>query len=589
LEGGQRLSRARAAAARLRALAVVFAFAIFLGSAAAQTIDAAHDPSAFGDRTPRGAAARYLRLAREVNYRSAAALLDLSGIPEPERAEQGPILARRLKVVLDRNFWIDLESLSDHPDGVSNDGLPQDTDRVGTFPSQRGPVDVMLRRVPDATGAPVWRFSASLVERIPDLYDEFGAGWLGDHVPARLQRMRVLGLEAWQAIALFLLVPLTWLAGWAGSRLLARVVEPIVKRTRTPLDDRILVTMRRPQRWAVAIVALTLAIRALHLSVQASKWVDRVLVGLAFVTAIVLVGAVVEAFAQTTRERLVREGHLSGAGVVGVVNRIVRALLACIALIGVLQALGFNVTGLLAGLGIGGLALALAAQKTVENLIGGLMLMTDQPVKIGDFCRFGDKTGWVEDIGFRSTRIRTLERSVVSVPNAEFANIQIENLASRDRIRFFATINLRFETTADQLRGLLVDLRGLFIGHPRIANDPLRIRFIGFGASSLDVEIQSYVMTADPNEFFAIREDILLRIMDVVAANGTGFAFPSQTLYMAKDGGVEPEKTRASEGRIRAMRADHTLPFPDFAPQQAQELSDRLDYPPDGSSGRTSR
>lgn len=580
---------ARAAAACARALAVVYASAVLLGPAAAQTLDAAHDATALADRTPRGAVARYLSFAREVNYASAAALLDLSGLPEAERAKQGPILARHLKVVLDRILWIDLESLSDHPDGVSNDGLPQDFERIGTFPSQHGPVDIMLHRVPDDAGAPVWRFSASLVDRIPSLYDEFGRGWLGDHVPARLQRMRVLGLEAWQLLALLALVPLTWLAGWAGSRLLVRVVEPLVRRTKTPLDDRILVTMRRPQRWAVAIIALTLAVRALHLSIEASKWVDRVLIALAFVTAILVVGAVVEAFAQTTRERLLREGHLSGAGVVGVVNRIVRALLACIALIGIMQALGFNVTGLLAGLGIGGLALALAAQKTVENLIGGLMLMTDQPVKIGDFCRFGDKTGWVEDIGFRSTRIRTLERSVISVPNAEFANIQIENLASRDRIRFFATINLRFETTADQLRGLLVDLRGLFLGHPRIANDPLRIRFIGFGASSLDVEIQSYVMTADPNEFFAIREDILLRIMDVVAANGTGFAFPSQTLYMAKDGGLEPEKAQASEGRIRAMRADNALPFPEFAPQQARELSNRLDYPPDGSAGRTSR
>jgi MscS family membrane protein len=325
-------------------------------------------------------------------------------------------------------------------------------------------------------------------------------------------------------------------------------------------------------------------VQALQLSIFAQSWMHRLLIALAFVTAIVLVGAIAEAFAQATRERLEREGQKSGAGVVGVVNRIVKALLACVALIGILQALGFNVTGLLAGLGIGGIALALAAQKTVENLIGGLMVMTDKPVKIGDFCQFGTRSGWVEDVGFRSTRIRTLDRSVVSIPNAEFSNIQIENLSDRDRIRFFTTINLRYETTADQLRATLVELRKLFIGHPKIAADPLRIRLVGFGASSLDVEIQSYVMTTDPNEFSAIREDLLLRIMDIVAAIGTGFAFPSQTVYMAKDGGPDADKTRASEERIRALRNDGRLPFPDFTKTETGELSDRLDYPPEGSS-----
>jgi MscS family membrane protein len=311
---------------------------------------------------------------------------------------------------------------------------------------------------------------------------------------------------------------------------------------------------------------------------------DRLVAALAFVTAILLVGAVVDAFAQTARERFEREGQKSGAGVVNIVSRIVKALLACIALIGILQALGFNVTGLLAGLGIGGLAVALAAQKTVENIIGGIMLMADQPVKIGQFCQFGDKSGWVEDFGFRSTRVRTLERTVISIPNSEFAAVQIENLSDRDRIRFLTTIGLRFETTADQLRAVLVDLRALFLGHPKVASDPLRVRFVGFGVSTLNIEIQAYVMTSDQNEFFAVREDLLLRMMDVVAANGTGFGFPSHTVYTTQDQGYDPQKARASEERIKGLRGNQKLPFPDFTPHEAAELSDRLQYPPEGSS-----
>jgi len=210
--------------------------------------------------------------------------------------------------------------------------------------------------------------------------------------------------------------------------------------------------------------------------------------------------------------------------------------------------------------------------------------MADKPVKIGDFCRFGSQSGWVEDFGFRSTRIRTLERTVISVPNAEFSSVQIENLSERDRIRFSATINLRYETSPDQLRAVLAELRKLFIGHPKIATDLLRIRFVQFGPASLDIEIQSYVMTADVNEFYAIREDLLLRIMDLVAASGTVFAFPSQTIYMARDGGLDPGKAARAEEQVRALRAARKLPFPDFPPAEVEELSDRLDYPPEGSS-----
>jgi small-conductance mechanosensitive channel len=211
--------------------------------------------------------------------------------------------------------------------------------------------------------------------------------------------------------------------------------------------------------------------------------------------------------------------------------------------------------------------------------------MADKPVRIGDFCRFGDKSGWVEDIGFRSTRIRTLERTVLAVPNAEFSAVQIENLAERDRSRLFATLGLRYETTPDQLRAVLISLRKILIGHPKVASDLLRVRFAAFGASSLDVEVNAYVMTADAMEFQAIREDIFLRFMDAIAEAGTGFAFPSQTVYLSRDRGLHAEKSHAAETSIGVLRAERKLPFPDFSPREMEELVDRLEYPPEGSSG----
>jgi MscS family membrane protein len=148
--------------------------------------------------------------------------------------------------------------------------------------------------------------------------------------------------------------------------------------------------------------------------------------------------------------------------------------------------------------------------------------------------------GTVEDVGLRSTRIRTLERTVVSVPNGHLAAIEIENFAERDRFRLFATIGVRYETSQDQIRGLVGRIRESLAAHPKVIPDPLRVRFAGFGTSSLDIEIHTYVGTRDVEEFHAIREELFLRIMDLVAETGTSFAFPSQTLYLGRDRGLDP-------------------------------------------------
>jgi MscS family membrane protein len=536
--------------------------------------------------SPRAALYAYLTESRRPDEVAAASYLDLSDIPAEARAASGPRLARQLKVILDRNVWLDVNKVSNNSDGDLYDGLPPHVEHLGVVKSQGGALaDINLVRVPSDGGELVWKFSPALVARIPELYEEFGFGWLGDHVPAWMHRTGYLGMEAWQALAFLILLPGGWFVSYLVTKTLASALRPIAQRTRALLDDRLLETMYRPFRWTLWTILLTAGVYALHVSVRAAQWLDRLLVAFAFVAVVRIVAAFSEAYARAAAEKLERDGHRSGAGVVTVVNRVVKLLLGCIAVIGLLQALGFNVTGLIAGLGIGGVAIALAAQKTIENLFGGLTVMADKPVRIGDFCRFGDKSGWVEDIGFRSTRIRTLERTVLAVPNAEFSAVQIENLAERDRSRLFATLGLRYETTPDQLRAVLISLRKILIGHPKVASDLLRVRFAAFGASSLDVEVNAYVMTADAMEFQAIREDIFLRFMDAIAEAGTGFAFPSQTVYLSRDRGLHAEKSHAAETSIGVLRAERKLPFPDFSPREMEELVDRLEYPPEGSSG----
>jgi MscS family membrane protein len=539
-----------------------------------------------GEGNPRGALYRYLMDARNARWSDAAGALDLSGIAQDQRAVQGPLLARQLKVVLDRTIWFDFDKISDRPNGTITEGIPDDVERIGTIETASGPVDLTMRRVadPEAGGRPVWKFSPVLIERLPALYEEFRYGWIGEHAPDALHTMGPTNLEKWQVLGLLALVVFAWVSSWLVARGVLSVVRPIAARTRTHVDNRLLATLPRPVRWTIALAIIWAFLPALDFSISASAWTRRGLVAFGFVTFMLYVAAAAEAIAQAARERFVRDGQRSGAGVVNVAIRMVKILLVIIAVTVLLQFFGFNVTAIFAGLGIGGIAVALAAQKTIENLLGGLTLMADKPVRIGDYCRFGTQEGWVEDVGLRSTRVRTLARTVISVPNAEFSNVQIENLTERDRIRFFTTLNLRYETTPDQMRHVLAGLRTLFLAHPKVGSEMLRVRLAHFGASSLDIEINSYVMTADTDEFQAVREDLLLRIMDIVAGAGTGFAFPSQTLYMARDHGLDEGQTRRAEEATRALRAQGKLPFPDFTFEESQSIADTLDYPPKGSS-----
>ena len=252
--------------------------------------------------------------------------------------------------------------------------------------------------------------------------------------------------------------------------------------------------------------------------------------------------------------------------------------------------IGVPVAPMAAGLGVGGLAVALAAQPTLENLIASLTLYFDRPLKVGDFCRYGEdpSPGWlrigtIEEIGLRSTRLRGIDRTVTTIPNADFAKLQLINLTLRDRMLLRTTIGLRYETTPEQLRFVLAKLREMLLGHPKITAEPARVRFVGFGDYSLNVEIFAYGDTADWNQFLGIQEDVYLRIMDIVKEAGTGFAFPSQTNYFARDGGLSKEKTEAAEAEVQAWRSDGTLPFPEFAQEHRERVFNTLVYPPEGA------
>ncbi|VGO23463.1 mechanosensitive ion channel family protein [Pontiella sulfatireligans] len=216
--------------------------------------------------------------------------------------------------------------------------------------------------------------------------------------------------------------------------------------------------------------------------------------------------------------------------------------------------LGAPLYSLVAGLGVGGIAIALAAQNTIENFIGSLNLFADKPVRVGDFCRYGEdpsdqwkRAGTVESIGLRSTRIRGIDNTVTTIPNGEFSRMHIVNF-SRSSHRFLLNVlKLRHETTEEQLRHVLDELRSMLKEHPRVMDEDPRVRFIGFNDYALNVEIRADVNTTNFIEFRTIREDIFMRIMKIIKDAGTGFARPSRTVYNTMDAGINSECWQAEK------------------------------------------
>jgi MscS family membrane protein len=212
---------------------------------------------------------------------------------------------------------------------------------------------------------------------------------------------------------------------------------------------------------------------------------------------------------------------------------------------------GGDVTALLAGVGLGGIVIALAAQKTLENLFGGVAVISDEPIRVGDFCRFVDKFGTVEDIGLRSTRVRTLDRTILSIPNGQLSLMTLENFTLRDKFLFNQHFGVRYETTPAQLRCILREIRDLLLAHPKAEGQDVRVRFVKCADSAFLVEVFTYLSVADHGTFLEAQEELLMSILDIIVAAGSGLAYPSQTLYVTRDKPHDPASVDQAAARAR--------------------------------------
>jgi len=353
------------------------------------------------------------------------------------------------------------------------------------------------------------------------------------HLPAPLLSEGPRGLLWWQWLAIPVFIGVAIVAGavlgWATRRMLGHLAE----RTRTTWDDELLSRVARPlgALWAIAVFTVL------------QPWLDldaswTVVLGHALRAATYFVffwagfrsldvGFDAASAAPWTKV------NASLAGLLPLGRKLSKIVLLALGLVAILNELGFQVASLLAGLGIGGIALALAAQKTVENLFGSVAIGVDQPFRVGDFVQIENVMGTVESIGMRSTRVRTLDRTIVTFPNGKLADTRAETFAARDRIRFLVNLGLARETTAAQMRAVLSDVEAALRAEPALWPDGVSVRFTEVRDWSLNVEVNAWFQTADLGAFTAMRQELLLRFLEAVERAGTRLAYPTRTVQVA--------------------------------------------------------
>jgi len=481
--------------------------------------------------SPRASLRHYVELCRTGHFAEAARYLDLP----PGKAVDGAGLARRLKAVLDRHMWLDVELASPLSSGNVADKLPVGVDELGLVPGLRAPEPVRLIRRPTAQGT-IWVFTRATVDKIDVWYGLLNERWLIEALPEPLLRPGPFDILYWQYLALPLLVLVSWVVGRLLGYVTRKLIGKMVARSASRWDDTLLRRIRPPLTLAWGLAAFAIIVPRLGLYEPARDTVQKV----------IRAGFLIALFWSALRTVDVAKNHVIDASAPGRASarslvplgaQLVKVLVFCAAVVTVLSELGFAVTSLIAGLGIGGIALALAAQKTVENLFGSLSIGVDQPFRVGDFVKVEDVVGTVETVGLRSTRIRTLDRTLVTIPNGKLADMRIESFAVRDRFRLSFTLGLVYGTTAEQLRKVLAGVEAAMREEPTFFTEAFTVAVKGFGAFSIDVEVMAWFEVPTWDDFVPLRQRVLLRILEVVEASGTELAFPTQTLHMKGDAG----------------------------------------------------
>jgi len=432
--------------------------------------------------------------------------------------------ARRLAEVLDAS-GDEAVRASDAADGRLDDGLAADLDVVARVAVGRGSDTLHMQR---AAGR--WGFPATVLAQVAGWHDAHEHRWLRERLPAGLFAVGWRGLLWWQWLALPLLALVSALLGRVVAWVLRWLAKWIAARTRFAFDDRLAEELDGPLLLLAASIVAGVLARFLVTSGPGLLFLLALTQALDLLALFWAALRAIDAFVAVMKEsEFVRERPESRSFVT-LGAQVAKAVVAFLGIVVALQRLGVPVTSLLAGLGIGGLALALAAQKTVENVFGSVTLGVDQPFRPGDFVKIDDFVGTVETVGLRSTRIRTLDRTLITLPNGKLADMKIESYAARDRFRFHQVLWLPQVTPPERVRAIVADVRAVLEAHPNRGDDA-SVFLKRFSDAGFEVEVMAWIKVPEFREFQAIRQDLLLALLGIVERNGSSISFPARTVH----------------------------------------------------------
>ncbi len=504
-----------------------------------------------GRDTPYGTVMGFLKFAEQGNWERAAEFLD-----SKQPAKQKRELARQLKLVMDQGLSLNLEAVTKKPEGAPTEKHRITRTEIGTARIGDRTLLILLDRAQPTKAPPYWLFSAETLDGVQTLAANLEAPWFEKYVPQSLMETEIFGITVFRLISVPLAVVIVFGLIWLGTRLIRLGFVWILRKARG--QNAAVPKMRFLGPIQVLILAyLTYIAGPAGVTLVARDVYRHVAIVATILGFTWLLIRVVGLVAELVEARFRKTYSLGKIAPLELASWTIKVILAVVSVVVILYTLNIDPTTVVTGLGLGGVALAFAAQKTIENVFGTVMIVADQPVRVGDFCRLGDSmgtgdtTGTIEEVGIRSTRVRTLDQTQLIIPNGHLASMVLENFSSRTMILLRHVISLRRETTADQIRYVLREIRTYLEGHAKVDAGTMRVRFIHVGGSSFDLEIYAYILVKKHREFLEVQEEVLLHIMDIIEGAGTALAFPSQTTYLARDTRPDVEKSRRAIEQAR--------------------------------------
>ena len=481
-----------------------------------------------------------------VQWDRALSALDMSALPPEARVVKGRELASRLKRVIDRIEYVDLQTVHDDPRGSPY--------TFATLPEGR----IVIAPGPDG----VWRFTAETlrdldavwravrerdtvagVEEAPETVSP--ATWVRRRVPASL-RAEVLFLETWQWLGLLLVIVAGWVVDRVVTTMLGSTVQKVLQRRGRVVDHALLLRALRPLGMLVMLVVWGVGVLWIGLPLAILEiYLDGVRIA-AIVAAVLTAYRIVDVLSELLERRAARTASRFDDLLVPLVRKSLKTFIVAVGVVLVAQNLDINVAGLVAGLGLGGLAFALAAKDTVSNLFGSLTVLLDRPFQVGDWIVVGDVEGTVEELGFRSTRIRTFYNSLVTLPNANLISAAVDNLGQRAYRRWSTTLSITYDTPPEKIDAFCEGVRELVRRHPYTRKDYFHVYFNEFGAASLNVLLYVFFHTPDWATELRERHRLGVDVVRLAHELGIEFAFPTQTLYLRQEGWEAPERAGES-------------------------------------------